>query len=135
MRGLIHYILLSVLFIALFSCEKEEGEGGKATITGKIVIQEKSPSCILGANYAAPDKDVYIIYGTEDSIFDDDVKTNFDGTYEFKWLRKGTYTIYAYSDCECDGCLEEKEPIFQTVEIKDRKEELTVPTITIIKEE
>ncbi len=135
MRGLIQYILLPVVCLALFSCEKEEGEGGKATITGKIIIQEKSPSCIPGASYSAPEERVYIIYGTEDSLFDDEVRTNFDGTYQFKWLRKGTYTIYAYSDCECDGCIEEQEPVFQTVEIKDRKEELTVPVITVIKEE
>ena len=48
-------------------------------------------------NYDAPDYDVYILYGEDDDVYDDDMKTNYDGTFKFSNLRKGAYRIYVYT--------------------------------------
>lgn len=90
------YLFFSIVTVFLFSsCSKEEGEGGRSSITGTVHMTD-----ITGGNqgeYNAPDYDVYIIYGDDDDIYDDDVKTNFDGTFEFKNLRKGSYRVFAYT--------------------------------------
>ena len=48
--------------------------------------------------YNAPDYDVFIIYGDDNNISDDDVKTSYDGSFEFKNLREGNYKVFAYSE-------------------------------------
>ncbi|MBK9456483.1 MAG: hypothetical protein IPO24_13285 [Bacteroidetes bacterium] len=48
--------------------------------------------------YYSPDEKVFIVYG-DNTAFDDEVSTAYDGTYKFEYLRKGLYTIYVYSDC------------------------------------
>ena len=55
----------------------------------------------LGYYYHA-DEEVYIIYGDEDNYYDDSYETSFDGSFRFENLRKGTYTVFIYSDCESD---------------------------------
>ena len=47
----------------------------------------------------AQDLDVYIIYGKENSTYDDDQKTSHDGSFEFKYLNPGDYEIFVYSEC------------------------------------
>ncbi len=96
--------MLRLIIIAFFamafltSCSKEEGEGGTSVITGKVYIQlyDETGSFIIG-EYYAPEEDVYIIYGN-DEIYSDRFRTNYDGAYWFKYLRKGNYTLFAYSD-------------------------------------
>ena len=92
--------LLSVFFILilfLFSCEKEEGIGGTSEIKGKVyAFDYNAELTVLRSEYYAPEEDVYIIYG-DDEIYSDDFKTHFDGSYHFQYLRKGKYTIFAYS--------------------------------------
>ncbi len=90
-----YIILISLLTLGLFSCSKEEGEGGRSSITGTVHMSD-----ITGGNqgeYNAPEYDVYIVYGDENTVYDDDMKTNYDGTFEFKNLREGNYSIYAYT--------------------------------------
>ena len=86
-------IIISLIF--LFSCKKEEGEGGRSSIKGKIHMTDKTGA--VQGSYDVPDYDVYIIYGTDNDIYDDDMKTNYDGTFEFKNLREGSYKIYTYT--------------------------------------
>ena len=52
--------------------------------------------------YYHADEEVYIIYGDEDNYYDDSYETSFDGSFRFENLRKGTYTVFIYSDCESD---------------------------------
>ena len=90
------YILLTTIILTtLFSCSKDEGEGGRSSVSGKIHMTD-----ITGGNqgeYDAPDYDVYILYGDKDDVYDDDMKTNYDGTFKFSNLRKGFYRIYTYT--------------------------------------
>lgn len=92
---------LSGLFI-LSSCEKPAGEGGRASIKGKIWVENynalnsMSDVYFLKSEYAGADEDVFIIYG-DDVSYGNKVKSGPDGVFEFKYLRKGDYRIYVKS--------------------------------------
>lgn len=95
------------LFIPLFAlgaCTKVEGTGGAATVKGRVTVEEYNFLGTLLATYDAQDQKVFIIYGSDDTIVDDDVSTSYDGTFEFDFLRQGSYTAFVYSDCRtCDS--------------------------------
>jgi len=89
------------LFWLLSSCE--EGPGGTAGITGKVLVQEYDLYGILFAEYPAVDERVFLVYG-QDSIVGDEVRTHFSGRYRFDFLRKGVYSVYVLSPClSCPG--------------------------------
>ena len=85
-----------ILFIVFSSCRKVEGPGGSVTIKGVVVERNHVGTSIF--EYPAADQDVYIIYGSENSFYDDDVSTSYDGSFEFRYLQKGDYQIFAYQD-------------------------------------
>lgn len=124
--------IISLLLIQFFftGCNSMPGDGGTSTISGKIFVESYNLSGILFQEYYGPDERVYIIYG-DGTAFDDETKTSYDGSYEFSFLRKGTYTIYCYSDCPiCNGLT---EPKIITVEITDNHQNITVEDIIIEK--
>lgn len=140
-------ITLKLSFIAIVtlfmfaSCSKEEGEGGRATIKGKVKVKkyDNSFQTLLSESYA-PNEDVYIIYGSDHDTYDNDYKTSYNGEYEFPYLQKGTYKIFAYSvdttGVSQTGYIDEnkpKIPVFATVEISDNGETVTAPELTILK--
>jgi len=128
------YSLFALCLVFLTACEKDPGEGGTATITGKILVLDFDDGTgEFKREYFAQDRQVYIIYG-EGSIQDDDVRTGFDGTYEFNYLHKGRYIIYAYSECPEDPilCPSGEEPILDTIEITQKGETYEIPTIQVI---
>ncbi len=121
-------IALSIFTLSsLNSCKKVEGPGGAATIKGHI-LKEKM---IAGQAYFhdAADEDVYLIYGNEDSFYDDDIKTSYDGTFEFNYLEEGNYQFFVYSDCPT--CLSGDTIIKQDIVIGEKKEVVDLGTITI----
>lgn len=118
------------LLMGLGACSKEEGKGGTATLTGKIYVKDYNSNGQIKGEYYAPAEDVYIIYGNN-TMFGDDTKTNYDGTYQFDGLRTGDYTIFAYS--KCDACASGVTPVFQSVTIETKGKEVEVATITITK--
>jgi hypothetical protein len=136
-------MIIAASALLLNSCKKYEGEGGKSSITGKIAIDEK---LYVNSNYSetisydGAEEDVYIVYGTDDLIQDDKVSCNYDGTFTFKFLQPGMYTIYAYSDVfhkgsniqSNDDDYYTKEVVKTTIELK-KKEDLNIGTITLIK--
>jgi hypothetical protein len=98
MKSYINLFLTGLLVINLFSCTKDEGVGGKATIRGKVIIQDYNDDfSIMLSEYNASEEDVYIIYG-KDATFGDQVETNYDGTFEFRYLLPGDYSIFVYSE-------------------------------------
>jgi hypothetical protein len=120
--------LISTLVLSGFSsCSKTEGPGGAATIAGKI----RKEKIIAGQTYYydAVDEDVYLIYGNENTFYDDDIKTSFDGSFEFNYLERGNYQFFVYSDC--NSCLSGDTVIIQDVVITDKKEMVDLGTITI----
>ncbi|MEI6489095.1 MAG: hypothetical protein WCP52_09040 [Bacteroidota bacterium] len=88
------------IFILLFSisCKKQAGEGGQATIKGKVMERKMSADfTTCYGQYVSADKTVYIIYG-DDATYGNNTKTGPDGVFEFQYLRKGSYKIYTYSN-------------------------------------
>lgn len=85
-----------ILLMVFSSCRKVEGPGGSVTIKGVVVERNHVGTSIF--EYPAADQDVYIIYGSENSFYNDDVSTSYDGSFEFRYLQKGDYQIFAYQD-------------------------------------
>jgi hypothetical protein len=118
--------------ILLFTaCNKEPGEGGTSSVTGKLVVYDVNGSGdTTSAQYPAMDADVFIIYGTETETYSDNFKTSFDGSYRFDYLTPGTYTIFAYS--ECSTCAGGQEVRSTTIEITDKKQAIALDDLTIL---
>ena len=128
-KPLILICIISVLFI-FSSCSKDAGEGGNSSIIGKVYVKDYNfQFTALQDEYYEGDIDVYIIYG-DDASYGDRTRTNYDGTYEFKYLRPGMYHVYALSD---DSTTLGKIPIIENVEITKRKQTIVAPEITILK--
>lgn len=123
----IHVISLLLSLFLFSSCQKEEGIGGKATIKGKIYLKEYVGG-VLSDEYYAPEYDVYIIYGAGNTFYDDDIKTSYDGSFEFRYLRPGTYKVFAYTKHPTTG---EITAEIQTVEISDKKEIIELDDIVV----
>lgn len=123
-------LFLIVPFIFLLSCSKPEGEGGSSKITGKIVLDNYNNSGVFVSSYPAQDYEVYIIYGDDDNVVDDRVRTSYDGTFEFNYLREGTYSIFAYS--QCISCPNGQDSVVTiTVNIDSRKSVNDIGEITV----
>ena len=113
MTARFEYLMIFLMFGAtglFFSgCEKEEGEGGRSSISGVVIEQEmqNAQTDIVVREYPLVDERVYIIYGDSTEIYNDDMRTDFEGRFQFRFLRKGTYTVFAYTECNQiydDGC-------------------------------
>ena len=108
--------------VTLISCNKEPGKGGTSTISGKIYRYEVNALGEVLDEYYVSDKNIYIIYGNDDMIYDDKFSTSLDGSYEFKNLVKGKYTLFTYS--RCDTCPGGDEAVTMEVEITKNKENI-----------
>ena len=136
--------VLCILVPCLFSaCKKYEGQGGKSSISGKITIHQKL--YVNGVNtetvtLSGAKEDVYIVYGETDSIFDDKVQCNYDGSFKFDYLQPGTYTIFAYNEVfhtgnnvsNNDDDYYTLEPVLQKITLK-KKESVDIGTISLTK--
>jgi hypothetical protein len=93
--------IISILSITLMifstACKEYPGEGGNSTIRG-YVWGKKYNSSYTNVISEGPGSDVnvYIIYGNETS-YGNKIASSPDGSFEFKYLRPGTYKIYVYS--------------------------------------
>ena len=125
--------VLPILFglsVLLGGCQKP-GEGGTATIVGKVYAKDYDDLGTLISEFYAPDEDVYIIYGGGTSLHDDRYVTTFDGSFRFQYLTKGEYTVFVYSDC--DTCASGIEAISQTVSITSNGEDIVLDDLVIRK--
>ncbi len=95
--------LFSLLYPVSSAVAKDPGEGGKAEIRGRVyratvqlhrtshlVIPIRSPDRTSTSSTVMPPTGQFP---------DDNVDTGPDGTFRFKWLRKGSYTYYTISEC------------------------------------
>lgn len=130
----VRLFLIPVVLLLFSGCAKTEGEGGAATIKGRVMIQDytlsNNPN---GDPYPGYDTKVYIIYGNG-TTYHDDFDCSYDGTYEFRNLRKGIYKIFVYSDIVPEPSDPPKEEVkIVQVEITDKKGVISVPDIAIKK--
>ena len=134
------YLLLPTIafLFTIAACKSGPGPGGQATITGKVYTKGNwNSTCTLYTDsstgfipFYAPDVDVYLIYGDEPS-YGDRVKTAPDGTFQFKYLRKGSYTVYVYSnDCNAPSGI---STVLVKVEITEKKQAVTLTNLRINK--
>jgi hypothetical protein len=121
--GVLIFVLSVVLFSGVTSCKKPAGSGGNSSIHGKVWAKDY-PTL---EEYASVDHDVYIIYG-DDLSYGDRVRTNYDGIFEFKYLRKGKYKIYCYS--KALNSLQDSA-VFVDVEITSNKQEVETPNMNV----
>src|SRR5205814_4384167 len=112
------------------ACQKGSGEGGTSTIRGKVFVMNYNNSGQFVDSFYAQAEHVYIIYG-DAGYFGNDIKTSYDGTYEFPYLRKGSYTIFAYS--RCDTCAAGQQPVFITTDITKNHSTVPLPDLVINK--
>jgi len=130
MKGVFTFILVSLSLFINSSCKKVEGQGGTSTIKG-VVIEQKYIGSNIIAEYPAADQDVYIIYGADDTFYDDDIKTSYDGSFEFKYLNNGIYKLFVYEDSSTDPSGKAVKMV--EVEITSKKSTIEVDTIYIKK--
>lgn len=124
------YLLLITLTFA--SCKKEAGVGGTGTIKGKILVNDYIGNVFSGNTFDGADYDVYIIYGGANSYYDDKISSSYDGSFEFRYLRKGDYKIFVYSqDVDGSGSTGDIEPVFSSATLSSNNETVDVGTIEI----
>jgi hypothetical protein len=128
------------LLLLFVSCEKDEGPGGQATIKGRVMVGDYKgifPFTFNYVEYPGEEEDVYIIYGNDDNTFDDRTRTSYDGTFQFKYLNKGDYKVFVYSDdtvtVGTPDSLSGKVAILQSVNIGDKKETVIMSDFNIVK--
>jgi len=134
-------IIFCFCMLLFASCAKDEGEGGTSTIKGKLFEKKYNNSYnTLLSESASPDQKVYIIYGGDHETYDDDYNTSYNGEYEFNYLQKGSYTIFAYTTdttgVSVTGYVDEnkpKIPVFVTVDVTDNGSTVTAPDLMILK--
>lgn len=124
-KSMVWIVPISLVFSILVSCEKGPGEGGDSSIVGRVEVDDFQN----GEIYPGADEDVYLVYG-DDITYSERIKSSFDGRFEFKYLREGSYVVYVYSDTlTASGTT----AVRKSVEITNRKQEVNAGTFQIKK--
>lgn len=124
---------LFILLLSVSACKKTAGEGGQASIKGKVWAEDWNVAfTVKNGEYAAVDEDVYIIYGSDIS-YGDKVKTNYNGEFEFKYLRTGKYKIYVYSKDKTLRSQSGDTSFVQETQINSKKQHISLDQFTIYK--
>ncbi len=129
-RLLIRSCTLWVLTISILSsCKKDAGVGGEANIKGKIygATYDKKMLYKLDSGYIG-NVTVNIVYGNETAIGDNQ-KTSYDGSYNFRYLRKGHYKIFLYS--RSFKTKTDDSTLVKEVDITGRKQTIELPDFKI----
>ena len=125
-------IVIGVIFFVI-SCKKTAGDGGNSSISGIVWLENWTPGfTALISRYAATDYDVYIIYG-DDVSYSDRIRTSYNGQFEFKYLRKGNYKIYAFSKDKTLLSPSGEMSIVKEIKISDKKQKVSLDTIIVYK--
>jgi hypothetical protein len=124
--------VFAIVIVFISSCKKQPGEGGFATIKGRLYVKNYDPTfTVLLSEHYLPGEFVYIIYGNENEV-GDNIRTTNDGTFSFNYLRKGKYKVYAIGKDNTKPSLKvPKETLFE-VEITERKQVIDLKDIVII---
>lgn len=126
-------LLLVLVCLSFFSCKKQPGEGGFASIEGKVYVKDYDDSyTILTAEYYLPSETVYIIYGDGTEVANT-VKTSYDGSFKFNYLRKGTYKIFVLGEDSTKPFLSVPKEELVEVNITKRKQKVVLDDFVIIK--
>lgn len=120
--------IIIVLLCILSACSKNEGEGGSASIQGRVfAFNLNSVGNIADSAYIG-DERIFISYG-DHTIIDDETRTSYDGSYRFNNLIKGNYTIFIFS--YCGKCPLNQLVLKKNVSITERKQKITLEDFKI----
>jgi hypothetical protein len=135
MRRLSFFPLFFALIILFFGCSKAPGIGGKASIKGKLTgrFYTDTELTMFAGLSALGDENVYIIYGNEQTFYNDDISTSYDGSFEFNYLRPGKYIVFMYENCYPCAALQQ-EKLFE-VEITEKNQVVDLGEIILNKEQ
>lgn len=108
------FLFSLILPFLFFSCNKDEGIGGSSSLEGYVynIVHKDDNFSFTKDTIPAAEEDVYLLFGSDDYIGENE-DTNGNGLYRFNYLRKGNYTVFAYSKY-ADG---RKEAVSQTVKV------------------
>jgi len=133
-------VLLFSFFIFTSSCKKEPGAGGNSSIKGNVSVRQYNASTgSFDKTLTGADEDVYIIYGDEVG-YGDRLRSDYEGDFEFKYLRRGKYKVYLYS---IDSAAYLGPPVninapriavIKEIEVTDKKQTVDAGTIIILKD-
>jgi hypothetical protein len=121
-------LFFALLFLSFVSCQKEEGLGGTASITGRIWVLDYDSNGNLKGQGEGRDERVYIIYG-DDAVHSDETRASYNGMYRFDNLQKGNYKIFAYSNC--DLCASGNEAVILDATVSHRGEEVVLEDLVL----
>jgi hypothetical protein len=118
----------AIVLTVATSCTKEPGVGGTAQVVGRVrtILYDTDLDSI--ATYYPTEQRVYIVYGN-DTIYNNDTRTDLNGYYRFKYLNVGKYTLYTYS--ECASCPAKQVPVKTTITIAQPKQAVQVKEIVV----
>ncbi len=112
-------------------CSKDPGFGGDASITGHVRVRDYNTTFTqLIAEYPAEDTYVYLRFGDRPG-YEDRVKTDYEGNFEFRFLYRGDYEIYLYSRDSTLTDPNEQVPVIRHLSISERKETVDLGTLII----
>jgi hypothetical protein len=86
----------------LVKLETLDFDDGTATIKGRVkevdyVDASEWPNLVVESTYYVTEQEVYLTYG-DHGFYDERIRTQYDGTFEFGGLIPGNYLIFLYSD-------------------------------------
>ncbi len=135
MRRFPYFLVFISLVVFFFGCSKPPGVGGKASIKGKLTGRFYSDNELTVFTGMSPlgDENVYIIYGNDQTFYNDDISTSYDGSFEFNYLRPGKYVVFMYENCYPCASLQQ-EKLFE-VEITEKNQVVDLGEIILNKEQ
>lgn len=91
-----------VLLDTMYTYKIKEWDEGSSTIRGTVMVTNYKnsstyPNLVIKDVTPAQEQEVYITYGTH-TFYDDRIRTQDDGSFEFNHLIKGEYRIFVYSE-------------------------------------
>ena len=134
-----NFLIICTVAFGFMACEKDAGEGGTSVIEGqvyKIHTFQNSSTGAMDTLYYQLDsgKDVFIIYSdNETEVYDDKFETDYNGKYNFEYLRKGDYTLYTYADSTDVNNVNYDYPIFKHIKISSNNSDNSVEDFVIEK--
>ena len=134
-----NFLIICAISVGFTACKKEAGEGGTSVIEGQVykihTFQNASTGAMDTLYYQLDSgKDVFIIYSdNETEVYDDKFETDYNGKYNFEYLRKGDYTLYTYADSIDVNNVNYDYPIFKHIKISSNNSDNSVEDFVIEK--
>lgn len=124
--------LLTLIVVSIISCKKEPGEGGFASIEGKLYVQEYDDFFqIKISEHYVPGENVYIIYGDGTDV-GNSVKTSYDGSFKFPYLQKGKYKVFVVGKDSASGNRGNDLALVKEITITEKKQKIDLGDLTIL---